>query len=209
LMTPVAVMQATLDLVSARTQDAPPEQRSMVLHAREHAERLAQLTSDLLELHRLEWEVVNQPDEIDVGALVEDVARELSVEAPVVSAGPAIVAVDARHLRRILANLLANAQAHAGGVHRVAIRERSDVIVIDIEDRGPGLPPSMREQVFEPFVRGSTQAAGSGLGLAIVAQHAAAIGGSVRLLPRDPAGLIARVTVPAHEQRKDSARPTA
>jgi two-component system, OmpR family, sensor histidine kinase MtrB len=201
LMTPVAVMQATLDVVSAKTQDAPDEQRSLIAHAAEHAERLARLTSDLLELHRLEWEIVNEPDEIDIASLISDVALELSMPVRVVASGPVIVPVDARHLRRILANLFLNARLHAGGIDRVSLRERSGRILIDVEDLGPGLPPKMRQQVFEPFVRGTTGAAGSGLGLAIVAQHAAAIGGSVTLLPREPAGLIARIEFPGAEVR--------
>jgi two-component system, OmpR family, sensor histidine kinase MtrB len=199
LMTPVAVMQATLDVVSANTHDAPDEQRSLVAHAAEHAERLGRLTSDLLELHRLEWDVVNDPQEIDLASLVDDVAAELAMPVHVAASGPVIVTVDGRHLRRILANLLINARLHAGGVDRVSLRERSGRILIDGEDSGPGLPPTMRQQVFEPFVRGTTGAAGSGLGLAIVAQHAAAIGGTVELLPREPSGLIARINIPAGE----------
>jgi two-component system osmolarity sensor histidine kinase EnvZ len=72
--------------------------------------------------------------------------------------------------------------------------------VVEILDRGPGIPSDMVHSAFEPFLRLETgrrmRAAGSGLGLAIARQLAGMHGWTIELLPRDGGGTIARVVLP-------------
>jgi two-component system osmolarity sensor histidine kinase EnvZ len=70
--------------------------------------------------------------------------------------------------------------------------------VIEVRDEGPGIPPGEAERLKRPFTRLDTSragAGGAGLGLAIVERTAQAHGGSLALLPREPRGLIARLTL--------------
>ena len=76
-------------------------------------------------------------------------------------------------LHRLAANLVENALIHTPGRHpvTVSVRRDGDSAVLEVADRGPGVPAAMRERVFERFARGGGDAApsgGSGLGLAIV-----------------------------------------
>jgi signal transduction histidine kinase len=90
-------------------------------------------------------------------------------------------------------NLLDNAQRHAGGATRVEVRRAPDgMAAILIEDQGPGVPPSERDKIFEPFYRVAEPAGetrGAGLGLSIVRQVARAHGGEASCEPADGQGL--------------------
>ena len=81
--------------------------------------------------------------------------------------------------RRCLSNLLDNALRYSGSV-RIQLREKDDILQIDVLDDGPGIPPDMLEQVFEPFFRldeaRSPHTGGSGLGLSIARSMAATAG---------------------------------
>jgi signal transduction histidine kinase len=72
-----------------------------------------------------------------------------------VSGEPARLQADARLLRRLLRNLLQNAQRHAAGTRVEVTVERvaEGVARMTVADRGPGVPESERERIFEPFYR--------------------------------------------------------
>jgi two-component system osmolarity sensor histidine kinase EnvZ len=105
-------------------------------------------------------------------------------------------------LGRILANLLENA-AHYGEGKPISVYLHRDVQTVSIEicDRGPGIPEEQSEAVFQPFHRleaaRDSRTGGSGLGLAIARQLADKHGWSIRLLPREGGGTVARVDLPA------------
>jgi two-component system osmolarity sensor histidine kinase EnvZ len=105
-------------------------------------------------------------------------------------------------LSRLTSNLIDNALAYgAPPVDVTTIRRGSDV-VLDIADRGAGIPPEETERLKQPFTRASAArarsdgAAGAGLGLAIVDRIARLHSGRFDLMPRDGGGTVARVTLP-------------
>jgi signal transduction histidine kinase len=112
---------------------------------------------------------------------------------------------DAAALRRVLANLIANAVKFAGAGGSLAIRAaaRPDAraVVLRVEDRGPGIARDERERVFEPFYRGPAaernRTPGSGLGLSLVRHVVRAHGGSVRAEAREGGGATLVVELPA------------
>lgn len=99
-------------------------------------------------------------------------------------------------LRRCLSNLLDNALRYSARV-RIRLLEKADVLQIDVLDDGPGIPPEMLEQVFEPFFSldeaRSPHTGGSGLGLSIARSMACRNGGELSLHNRPEGGLCARL----------------
>lgn len=114
----------------------------------------------------------------------------------------AIVIGDATMLREMVVNLVDNALAYTPSPGHVTVSVGRDGahVLLTVEDSGPGIPESEREQVFERFYRIlNTQAEGSGLGLAIVREVVEGAGGHVTLADRDGGGLTVTVRLPAGE----------
>ena len=107
-------------------------------------------------------------------------------------------------LRRILTNLLGNALRYGEGKPvTVSYECQKEAAIIQIMDRGPGIPAEHLEAVFHPFFRleksRGSETGGSGLGLAIVRQLADANGWEVQLMPRAGGGTNAVLTIPCHQ----------
>ena len=107
-------------------------------------------------------------------------------------------------LRRALRNLLENARRHAAGDITVSLRRTGDQAVIKVCDHGPGVPPALRERIFEPFYRlpGATERDGGvGLGLALVKSIAIRHGGSVACEPHAAGGACFVIRLPLGLQK--------
>jgi two-component system, OmpR family, osmolarity sensor histidine kinase EnvZ len=103
-------------------------------------------------------------------------------------------------MQRLVDNLVANAQRHAGGETMLRVEQAEGCVRISVLDRGPGIPAAMVERLKEPFTRrddARSGSSGAGLGLAIANRIATLHGGKLDLLPRESGGLEARVTLPA------------
>ena len=103
-------------------------------------------------------------------------------------------------LRRAITNLLDNALRY--GETGVAVRARMDgaMLVLEVLDRGPGIPAESAERLKQPFTRLETARSGtggSGLGLAIAERIVRDHGGLLELLPREGGGLAARIALPS------------
>jgi len=132
----------------------------------------------------------------DAGDARPEVADQLSYE------GPAHLTVQVRSLslKRALVNLVANA-VNYGGSARVRLKPRDDrMVVVEIEDDGPGIAPAEMDRVFEPFHRGepsrNRETGGVGLGLPIARNIMRAHGGDITLANRPTGGIKATVTLP-------------
>jgi two-component system osmolarity sensor histidine kinase EnvZ len=101
-------------------------------------------------------------------------------------------------VQRLIANLVDNALRHGGPAVEVLTWPDGGRAVIEVLDRGPGIPPGDFERMLQPFTRLDTarSGAGTGLGLAIVDRIARLHGGSVQLLAREGGGMRARVELP-------------
>ncbi len=140
--------------------------------------------------------------EIDMRALLSDLAADAErhgnpTRLDYRGATNATVRPDA--FRRCLANLVGNAQRYGRQVAIIA--ERGDaMLVVHIDDDGPGIPPESRDDAFRPFFRldeaRNQDEAGAGLGLAIARDIARAHGGDVTLETSPLGGLRATVSVP-------------
>ena len=137
-------------------------------------------------------------DRVDMLGLA---AEEASRVGAVAQGDTAIVGGNERLLRRALRNLLENARRYGGGDLGVEVRVLpGGGAEVDVCDRGPGVPESLRERIFEPFFRlpgHAEREGGIGLGLALVRQIAERHGGNVRCLPREGGGSCFRLALPA------------
>lgn len=147
-----------------------------------------------------------EKDTLDVDLC--DVLREVAIEFALSGAeirghrGPDChLRVRPLALKRILANLVDNAQRYGDGQPiDIEYDIAADHVEIRVLDRGPGIAEDEREKIFRPFYRlersRSTRTGGSGLGLAIVRQLATANGWTVELTARAGGGTVASVRIP-------------
>jgi len=117
--------------------------------------------------------------------------------------GPAHLTLRARPnaLKRTFGNLITNALNYGGDAHVCLQAPIDGIVVVTIEDGGPGIPPADLDRVFDPFYRveGSRnrETGGTGLGLPIARNILRAHGGDVALANRPMGGVKATVTLPA------------
>ncbi len=143
------------------------------------------------------------PQPSDLNALVGQIVSPMLLRGVRIALRPGKlppIPLRPQALLRLTANLVNNALRHGGGNApvEIATRQEGDVAILEVMDRGPGIPPGDAERLKQPFVRheaARTGASGAGLGLAIVDRIARDHGGRVDLLPREGGGLIARVTL--------------
>ncbi|MGC4006361.1 MAG: ATP-binding protein [Pirellulales bacterium] len=107
------------------------------------------------------------------------------------------VEMDRDRFRQVLLNLLNNAcdAMHSGGTVSIEMKHAAGMVELRVADDGIGVPPSMRERIFEPFY--STKETGTGLGLAIVRRHIEDAGGEVHCEPRADSGSVFVIRLPA------------
>jgi signal transduction histidine kinase len=145
--------------------------------------------------------------------LIAEVAESIRLAAPGLSIDVMVppgleIDADRGQLARIFSNLLRNA-ADAQARHiRVEVSSTAAEISVVVSDDAGGLPESVREHLFRPFVPGARRGS-TGLGLAIVRDLARAHGGDATLVETGPRGTSFRITLPAARSRKPRAAPAA
>jgi signal transduction histidine kinase len=141
-------------------------------------------------------------EDLDLLALAaEDCAR---YDSCVLDGEAVTLRGDARLLRRLLRNLLDNAQRHGRPPIQVELRRNGPMALLAVIDAGDGIPPAAREQVFLPFrrlhdaasARAEGKGGGAGLGLALVRQIARLHGGDAAVAARPGAPSCILVTLP-------------
>jgi len=210
LRTPLTVIRSVGEVGLREPQDEAGY-REIIGTMLEEADRLALLTSALLELTRAEGgRGPLRREAIDVCKAVLDTAEFLGVLAEERQVGLALdlpaaaptVLGDPTVLRQALVNLLDNAVKHspAGTTVRLAVRADGDEAEISVADQGPGIAPEHREHVYERFYRADSsrngKTGGFGLGLAIARWAVEAHGGRIELDSEPGRGSIFRIRLP-------------
>jgi two-component system, OmpR family, sensor kinase len=203
LRTPLTSVLANLELLE---EELAGEQRETAASALRSSRRMRRLVADLLLLARADAGRQAPHQAVDLSEIVTHAAAELEPLAGdheiSVSAPPGVSVEGARdELHRMVLNLMENALRHTdpGTAVEATLDRRNGEVVLAVEDDGPGIPPELREKVFERFYRGSGDRSGSsGLGLSIVRAVAESHKGSVRLVePLDGRGARFVVRLPA------------
>jgi signal transduction histidine kinase len=167
---------------------------------------LDQLIEEILLASRLEAQGSDPAliERVDIVALAAEECARIRAGMTASPGQGVIVAADARLLRRLIRNLLENARRYGGGSPvEVEIRVTAALVELDVLDRGPGVPETDRERIFEPFhrLRGARERdGGTGLGLSLARQIAASQGGSISCLPREGGGSRFRVRLQAERE---------
>ncbi len=177
------------------------EARKLLAELQQEIDRLAGVTETYLSLARLPRPDREPADlRVEVEATLAFLADELAGAGITVTTAfdPDLptLPLDGRQLRQALLNLLRNAreaQPDGGRVH-VEIAAERDLVVLVVEDHGPGVPAERAEAIFDPFL--STKADGTGLGLAITRQIVEGHGGTIRCVPATGGGAAFRVELP-------------
>jgi two-component system sensor histidine kinase KdpD len=205
LRSPLTAIRVAVESLASPTLFLGERDRAALLetvHA--ETERLDRVVGNLLDLSRLEAGAA-PPDRsahaLD-GILVQ-VLRQLPGHGRVDVSIPVelpLVEVDADQIERVLVNLLENALKFSPADSRVRVRASAtaDLVVVVVEDDGPGIPPLELERVFEPFRHASTTAEnrGTGLGLAIARGFAEANGGGLVARPGPVGGTVVALELP-------------
>ncbi|HSM93595.1 MAG TPA: DUF4118 domain-containing protein [Anaeromyxobacteraceae bacterium] len=172
----------------------------------EEGERLERLVANLLDMTRLDAGTVEPKrewvplDEV-VGSALGRLGRLLDgrpVETRL-EADAAMVSIDPLLVEQLIVNLLENAAKYtpAGSPIELRATREGAAVVLEVADRGPGIPPGDEERIFERFRRGTHPGVrGVGLGLAVSRAIATVHGGTLVAANRDGGGALFRLTLP-------------
>jgi signal transduction histidine kinase len=202
LRTPLMTMLNSMQLIQNHRAELPAAVREPVELLGDDLDRFRRLVIDLLEISRDDGGDRGSREIVRIADLVRAAAdatagREVTVVEP--DAEGLTLHADKRRLERVIANLVENAEDHAGGCKGVGVAAGGLGVVITVDDAGPGIAVEDRARVFERFGRGETSGRGRGvgLGLAIVARHVQWHHGTIQVTDRPGGGARFVVELPA------------
>ena len=206
LRTPLALMQAQLELFSAEHPDVRPETAEFLTLLREQTERLIQMTKTLLEMSNLQQ--VARNEQLQLAPMVEEIFTDLAPLAEkrsitLEAEGDAALTDSDALIYRMLFNLTENAVKYnrLGGSVRVELAQGQEKCIIRVSDTGCGIPEEYQRSIFHPFFRvdksRSREYGGAGLGLSLVWEIANLHGGSVWVEESSDKGTTIAVELPA------------
>ena len=205
LRTPLALMQAQVELFSAEHPDVLPETADFLRLLREQTERMTQMTRTLLEMCGLQ--AVPCTDHIELGPMVDEIFADLAPLAEknnitLERDGDGVMTGSDTLIYRLLFNLTENAIKYnrPGGSVRLSVTPESEKLLIRVADTGRGIPEHFQRSVFQPFFRvdksRSREYGGVGLGLSLVWEIVKLHGGTVCVENNSEAGTTVAVSLP-------------
>ena len=206
LRTPLALMQAQLELFSAEHPDVRPETAEFLALLREQTERLTRMTKTLLEMSNLRQ--VARNERIQLAPMIEEIFTDLAPLAEkrgvtLTAEGDGVMTGSDALIYRLVFNLAENAikYNHSGGSVRVSVTQEPKKLLLRVSDTGCGIPEAYRQSIFQPFFRvdksRSREYGGAGLGLSLVWEIANLHGGSVWVEESSEKGTVIAVELAA------------
>ena len=208
LKTPLASIKLLADSILQNEMDSETV-REFVADISTEADRLTRLSVRLLELTKLDAQVMQPREVVDVSGTVRQVLKMLRpqleqqhIEASCDLADGATILATEDDLYQIVFNLAENGIKYnrPGGALLLQVERRDETVILTVADTGIGIPDDAMAHIFERFYRvdkaRSRQAGGTGLGLSIVHDMAERHFGTIEVAHRDPVGTRFRVTFP-------------
>ena len=211
LRTPLALMQAQLELFSAEHPDVRPETAEFLTLLREQTERLIQMTRTLLEMSNLRQ--VARNERIQLAPMIEEIFTDLAplsdkLGVTLTAEGDGIMTGSDALIYRLIFNLTENAVKYnrPGGSVRVSVTQEPEKLLLRVSDTGCGIPEEYQRSIFQPFFRvdksRSREYGGAGLGLALVWEIAELHGGFVWVEESSEKGTTIAVGLPTQQSTK-------
>ena len=205
LRTPLALMQAQLELFSAEHPDVQPETAEFLTLLREQTERLIQMTRTLLEMSNLRQ--VARNERIQLAPMIEEIFTDLAPLSDkrgvtLTAEGNGIMTGSDALIYRLIFNLTENTVKYnrQGGSVRVSVTQKPEKLLLRVSDTGCGIPKEYQCSIFQPFFRvdksRSREYGGAGLGLSLVWEIANLHGGSVWVEESSDKGTTIAVELP-------------
>ena len=217
LRTPLALMQAQLELFSAEHPDMQPETAEFLALLREQTERLTRMTKTLLEMSNLRQ--VARNEQIQLAPMIEEIFTDLAPLAEkrgvtLKAEGDGSMTGSDALIYRLLFNLTENAVKYnsPGGSVQITVAQEPEKLLIRVSDTGRGIPEEYQRSIFQPFFRvdksRSREYGGAGLGLSLVWEIADLHGGSVRVEESSEKGTTIAVELPTGTENDSSGTDT-
>ena len=211
LRTPLALMQAQLELFFAEHPDVQPETAEFLTLLREQTERLIQMTRTLLEMSNLRQ--VARNERIQLAPMIEEIFTDLAplsdkLSVTLTAEGDGIMTGSDALIYRLIFNLTENAVKYnrPGGSVRVSVTQELEKLLLRVSDTGCGIPEVYQRSIFQPFFRvdksRSREYGGVGLGLSLVWEIADLHGGSVWVEESSEKGTTIAVELPTQQSTK-------
>ncbi len=205
LRTPLALMQAQLELFSAEHPAVLPETAEFLALLREQTERLTQMTRTLLEMSNLQQ--VARNERIQLAPMIEEIFTDLAPLSDkrgvtLTAEGNGIMTGSDALIYRLIFNLTENAVKYnrQGGSVRVSVTQEPEKLLLRVSDTGCGIPEEYQRSIFQPFFRvdksRSREYGGAGLGLSLVWEIADLHGGFVWVEESSDKGTTIAVELP-------------
>ncbi len=211
LRTPLALMQAQLELFSAEHPAVLPQTAEFLTLLREQTERLTQMTRTLLEMSNLQQ--VARNERIQLAPMIEEIFTDLAPLSDkrgvtLTAEGDGIMTGSDALIYRLIFNLTENAVKYnrPGGSVRVSVTQELEKLLLRVSDTGCGIPEEYQRSIFQPFFRvdksRSREYGGAGLGLALVWEIAELHGGFVWVEESSEKGTTIAVGLPTQQSTK-------
>ena len=211
LRTPLALMQAQLELFSAEHPAVLPQTAEFLALLREQTERLTQMTRTLLEMSNLQQ--VARNERIQLAPMIEEIFTDLAPLSDkrgvtLTAEGDGIMTGSDALIYRLIFNLTENAVKYnrPGGSVRVSVTQEPEKLLLRVSDTGCGIPEEHQRSIFQPFFRvdksRSREYGGAGLGLALVWEIAELHGGFVWVEESSEKGTTIAVGLPTQQSTK-------
>jgi two-component system, NtrC family, sensor histidine kinase KinB len=193
IKTPLTSLALSVELLERNRSELNLKQQELVTSAREDVGRLRLLADNLLNLARGDMVAITIHETmIDLGGLATAIAKTFALQAQekgiklVLNSGEGTANVrgDAVKLSWVISNLIANALRYtpSGGEIKLSAEHRVGSVQLTVSDTGPGIPPEIRDHLFERFAQWNVnggRAGSAGLGLAIAREIVEAHGGRI------------------------------
>ena len=189
LRSPLMTLSASIEVLDNQRDQLSERGQTALDLLRGDVDRFTQLVEDLLEISRYDVGTASlHAEPLRFAEFVRQaVAHGPHPDAIVTSSDAAertVIQADKRRLAQTIANLVDNATKYGDGQITVELDRIDDIVMLAVEDEGPGVPHEERGQIFDRFSRGSAAGSrgpdsGSGLGLSLVAEHVGLHGGWV------------------------------